>query len=284
MKNIVIQNQNLQVEISRVGAELHSVKYLNEQRLWTGDVSVWGGRAPVLFPVCGTLKDDRYIYNGKSYTLKHHGFARKSLFEITSLSATKAVFKMSSSEETKVVYPFDFDFFISYELIENSIKVGYKLINRSLSDMWFSIGSHESFLLEGKLSDYSLIFEKKENFISKAVNKKGLIINEFDDFGQSTNYLSINEQLFKRDTAVFANLNSRNVSLYYKNVKKVDFAFDAPNLLIWTVLGANYICIEPWLNLPDYFDSDGIIENKPGILFLKNGKSYENYHTVTYYA
>ena len=35
-----------------------------------------------MFPICGGLKDDKYVHNGKEYTLKKHGFARHSKFEI----------------------------------------------------------------------------------------------------------------------------------------------------------------------------------------------------------
>ncbi|WP_285801371.1 hypothetical protein [Exiguobacterium sp. s21] len=34
------------------------------------------GAAPTLFPFVGRLLDDRYLYDGMTYTMSQHGFAR----------------------------------------------------------------------------------------------------------------------------------------------------------------------------------------------------------------
>ena len=78
MAVIEIKNSKLTVGINTCGSEL---MYINSSRgtefLWNGDEKMWSYRAPVLFPICGKLKDDTYTYNGKKYILKKHGFARK---------------------------------------------------------------------------------------------------------------------------------------------------------------------------------------------------------------
>ena len=40
---------------------------------------------------------------------------------------------------------------------------------------------------------------------------------------------------------------------------------------------------EPWHNLPDYEDTDGKIENKPGIIKLESKNTYTNEHKITYF-
>jgi len=35
---------------------------------------------PVLFPIVGTVKDNKYLYDNKSYHLERHGFAREMEF------------------------------------------------------------------------------------------------------------------------------------------------------------------------------------------------------------
>ena len=75
MSNVTIKNNELTVEISSLGAELQSVKYNDKEYLWHGDPAVWGKRAPVLFPICGGLKENKYVYEGKEYTLFKHGFS-----------------------------------------------------------------------------------------------------------------------------------------------------------------------------------------------------------------
>lgn len=62
-----ISNSRLSVSVSDYGAELQSVKLDGVERLWQGDPVVWDGRAPVLFPFVGRIKNGEYTYNGVTY-------------------------------------------------------------------------------------------------------------------------------------------------------------------------------------------------------------------------
>ena len=62
---VLIKNSELRVEISSLGAELRSVKRQGVEYLWQGDPAVWADRAPVLFPICGSLKEGKYEYQGR---------------------------------------------------------------------------------------------------------------------------------------------------------------------------------------------------------------------------
>ena len=95
--NVTIKSEYLTVVISTMGAELQSVKYDEKERLWQGDPAFWSGRAPILFPVCGSLRDKKYVYGGKEYSLPQHGFARRSEFNTESVSENKATFSLKSS-------------------------------------------------------------------------------------------------------------------------------------------------------------------------------------------
>ena len=66
MSLISIQNEYLCVEISTKGAELQSIRdTAGTERLWQGDPAFWTGRAPVLFPICGGLREDAYYLDGQ---------------------------------------------------------------------------------------------------------------------------------------------------------------------------------------------------------------------------
>lgn len=97
MKNIIIKNEKLTVEISPKGAELQSVIKDGTEYLCQGDSAVWSGRAPVLFPIVGGLKGGTYTYGGKSYSLSNHGFARGSMFDVKEIVQAKAVFVLKSN-------------------------------------------------------------------------------------------------------------------------------------------------------------------------------------------
>ena len=86
--NYTISNDQIEVVISDVGAELMSVKSKKDgtEFLWQGDPTFWGGRAYNLFPICGRLADGKYTYEGETYEMNLHGFVRKSVLDATPLA------------------------------------------------------------------------------------------------------------------------------------------------------------------------------------------------------
>ena len=66
-KIIKLSNGILNVEISTLGAEIQSVEKSGFENIWCADPDVWNGHAPILFPVCGRLKDNKYSFDGKEY-------------------------------------------------------------------------------------------------------------------------------------------------------------------------------------------------------------------------
>ena len=104
-----IKNSELNAIIHHKGAELISLKSDdNREYIWEGNPEFWGKHSPVLFPIVGTLKNNRYLYNDKEYHLLRHGFARDVNFELIKQTENQAVFSLKANDETKKVYPFDF--------------------------------------------------------------------------------------------------------------------------------------------------------------------------------
>ena len=59
MPIIEIKSDKLAVGINTYGSEIMYINGVNgTEFLWNGDKNVWSYRAPVLFPICGGLKDD----------------------------------------------------------------------------------------------------------------------------------------------------------------------------------------------------------------------------------
>jgi galactose mutarotase-like enzyme len=75
---ITLNNGLWGARIAGMGAEMKSLMDLSsgQEYVWNGDPAWWNGSAPILFPVIGGLKAGEYSYEGKSYTLPSHGFAR----------------------------------------------------------------------------------------------------------------------------------------------------------------------------------------------------------------
>ena len=51
-------------------------------------------------------------------------------------------------------------------------------------------------------------------------------------------------------------------------------------LMLWTKPGADYVCIEPWTNAPDFESCDMNIEHKPGMIRLAPGANAVRRHFI----
>jgi galactose mutarotase-like enzyme len=73
-----------------------------------------------------------------------------------------------SDENTKTVYPFDFEFRLKYTLQENQLELQYIVDNSGDKLLWFSVGGHPAFKVpieEGlAYEDYRLVFNQTEDF------------------------------------------------------------------------------------------------------------------------
>ncbi len=284
-KLITISNDILKVSISSYKAEILSVTKNGKEFIWQADSDAWTHRCPIVFPICGGLKDDKYTYGGKEYTLPKHGFAKFSEFEVESVTETKAVFLLRSNEELKKGYPFEFEFRAIFELDGEKLSVSYETKNLSDTDMYYSVGSHESYACPNGIEEYSIIFDVPENLARNTLS--GSLLNHEQvslGLGDAVTELPLKYDYFATESLVFTNLKSRRVTLLNRNTKE-EISVDFPNhdyFVLWTIPREGYICIEPWCGVPDYVGSSFDITEKRGIIAVPSGKSDTRTHIITF--
>jgi galactose mutarotase-like enzyme len=275
--NISIQNNFLKATINTKGAELNSlVKIADEKEyIWEGNPAFWGKHSPVLFPIVGTLKDNYYFYENHKYELPRHGFARDMEFEVVQNIESSVTFSLKSSELTLQNYPFSFELQLTYSLIENELTIGYSVYNLNDAKMPFSIGAHPAFALPKEIENYSLSFEKQED-LKCYILENDLLSNNSYTISLENKELPIINKLFEKDALIFKELQSKNVSILEngKAILKVRFE-DFKSLGIWSKVGAQFVCIEPWLGYSDTTETSGNISEKEAILILEPNKKYD---------
>lgn len=277
---ITISNEFLTATFSEIGAELKSLKYNDKEYIWYGDPKFWTGSSPVLFPICSGLKDDEFIYEGKTYTLQKHGFARKAKFQVETVDSNTATFLLSSENCPQDNYPFQYEFRIIYTLVGKKINIEYNIRNLTDGDMYFSVGAHEAYHCPEGIENYEIIFDKKENLDDYQL-VGSLLSYDIVNYGKDTDTLQLDNSLFANDCLIFKNLNSRGVILRNKTTDqkiKVDFE-GFPFLLIWTVSGAPFVCIEPWCGITDSIDTNKHLPEKEGIERIEKGGSFYRIHS-----
>ena len=285
--NITLKNEYLTVILSAYGAEMTSIKTADgEEHLHQKDSIFWNRQAPVLFPVTGGVIGDKININGKSYDMPKHGFAMNTVFNLMECSEDIAVFSLLSNEETKKMYPYDFELLITYKLLGKSIDVSYEVINDGEDTMYFSIGSHEGYMCLDGLDNYEIQFEKCEDdpYYFEDESEK---INSFSKSGDgSASVLKLSDRLFDGGrTVVFEKPKSEYVILKNNTDDskiRVEFGeFD--NLFIWSKPWGQFVCIEPWCGTAEKDFAAKDISEKPYIQSLDGGVHFEKHHIITIY-
>jgi galactose mutarotase-like enzyme len=285
---ISIQNEHVKATFAVKGAELQSLMSIHSgtQYLWSGDSSFWGKFSPVLFPIVGALKDNRYSYDRKEYQLPRHGFARDMDFEYEMIGENEVLFGLTHSEETLGVYPFEFNLKLRYKIIGASLCCTYEVYNPAEKDLLFSIGGHPAFAVpvngQGDYSDYYLQFNHNSE-INCNVLVDGLISDEIKTIQLIDKKLPLTHELFYNDALVIKYLQSDSISLMNsKDYTGINFKFSGfPFFGIWAAKNADFVCLEPWCGIADGVNHNQKLVDKEGIEKLQAGQSWERTWQVT---
>ncbi len=152
------------------GGEISSIKVPFEGRLTetlyrANDYSQkpgWRGKAPLLWPAVGRNYTEcylkrlkigeanprlgEYVLGDRVYPISIHGFAMSKPWQIIESSEDSLLCGLTSDEDTKKCYPFDFTLEVKYTLKGTKIIALYRVKSES-QGLFFSIGNHITFNL-----------------------------------------------------------------------------------------------------------------------------------------
>lgn len=287
---IFIANEHLIASFSAKGAELQSIKGTDSstEYLWSGDANFWAKFSPVLFPVIGALKNNFYQFEGKSYQLPRHGFARDMQFEYEQIDEQEIVFTLKDNEETLKVYPFKFMLSLRYKIRGASLCCTYQVVNPTNQELLFSVGGHPAFAAplnkQGIYTDYYLQFNK-DNELTYHHIVDNLIADQTSTIKLENGKLPLKHELFYDDALVFKNLKSDRISLMNtKNYNGLDFHFkDFPYFGIWAAKDADFVCLEPWCGIADSINHNQELRDKEGIISLAAKGDWQKTWEVTFF-
>jgi galactose mutarotase-like enzyme len=279
----IIENHLFKVAIRNQGGELTSFfnKTTGIEHLWQGDAAIWPWHAPNLFPIVGQLIDNELLVDGKTYELPRHGFARTSELLLISSSEQSAWFSLPYCEKTLAKYPYKFDFQIHYDLIDDALRVTYKVINLDKKPIFFSVGGHPAFNVPfnkgEKHEDYYIEFEVDEKLKAHLLTSEGTFNGETESVAIDKGKLFLTRDLFANDALVFKNLRSRVVTIKStQHDQSLTVEFPHFNYLgLWNKPGADFVCIEPWLGCADSVGKHADITQKEAIQKLGIGHVFE---------
>lgn len=284
-----LENEILSVEIAEHGAELTRIfnKKTQEEVLWEADAKYWKRHAPVLFPNVGKTYKNTVKIKDVQYPTVQHGFARDHEFQCRYVDEKKAEFLLTSTDETKKVYPYDFQLIITYILDENRINVKWEVKNPSDETIYFTIGGHPAFRFgksEEKKEDYILRFPGKEKLSYVLIDPREEAVDPtaVSELKLKQECCPVTEQLFEKDALIFDHTQIEEVWLCRKNgtpyvgVKAKGF----PSFGIWSVKDAPFVCLEPWMGRCDNVGFDQELSQKENVNSVEAGESFEKEYQI----
>lgn len=283
---VTLRSAQLTAAIDPLGAQLSSLlDGAGRELLWQGDPAVWASRAPVLFPIVGTLAGGSYSLSGTSYALARHGFARGLRFEPVSIAPDLAVFRLRENAKTQAAYPFRFELQLSFAIAAATLGITASLRNTGSLPLPASLGFHPGFLWPlpyGKpRAEHFLEFAQAEPAPVRRITAAGLLSAEHHATPVVGRRLLLGDALFRDDVLIFDALRSKSLSYGAADGPRLQVNFpDASHLGIWTKPGAGFICIEPWQGVtdPEGFADD--FTRKPGIFTVMPGATHNLHMTI----
>ena len=254
-----LKNNEIEVKVNSLGAELVSVVSKSGfEYIWQG--AQWPKHAPVLFPICGSLRNEKYVFNAREYHIGKHGFAKFYDFELKESSDTHVTLELASNEETLAVYPFEFSLSARFSIEGNALNVVFTLDNTGKIIMPYMFGWHPAFNLGGDapINSFYIDFgDKKE--LSRHTLQNGPFINPFYTAYplKDGKYYLNEEEIYANDTMIFKDA-PKKITLEGGNRNRtltLEYSDNLGYLCVWKYPSsdARYICLEPWSDIP----SDG---------------------------
>lgn len=286
---VKLENEFLCVEIAEMGAEVTRIydKTEDNEILWEGNPVYWKRHSPVLFPNVGKTYKNRVLINGTQYPTSQHGFARDNEFTCIEAANEKASFMFRSSEETKEVYPFDFELHINYKLNKKELTVEWQVKNCGDETMYFTIGGHPAFRFakpEETKADYVLKVPGKEKleYVLIDISCGCANVDEVHTLQLSEETYPLSDELFAKDALVVDNGQIEEAWLCHKDgtpyvgVRSAGF----PNYGIWSVEGAPFVCLEPWMGRCDNVGFNAELSEKPNVNKVEAGEKFIKDYTI----
>lgn len=274
-----IATAGLSAEVSAVGAELVRLAGPDgSDYLWSGDPAWWNGRAPILFPIVGTLNADCFRWHGERYQLPRHGFARRRDFALIEHGAARLRLRLEADDATRAMWPFDFRLDMIFAIQGARLSMVAEVTNRSAEAMPTSFGFHPALPwplpgAEAKVG-HAIRFDKPESAPIRLLDKDGLLDPKPRETPVVGDTLMLDDGLFSDDALIFDRIESRGLTYGAPGSARIDVDFaDMPHLGLWMKPGAGYLCVEPWQGHSDPQGFAGSLDEKPGMVGIAPGET-----------
>lgn len=230
---------------------------------------------PLLFPQVSFSHlpnaEHHYRWEGRSYALPQHGFARRSVWQVTDSSQASLTMELTDSSETREAYPFAFRCIVSYELRDGRLHFRQGVENRDERRMPFSTGIHPYFPVPVTARG-----KREACLVEISSGSKMIPGQDWESWTSepfAAQFLSVQEDV--SGTLFLADLYEKEIGLVDPDSGvRITLNFSGAPLHRFVALwsqstSAPFYCIEPWTALPNAFrrEAGELIVLEPGQRF-----------------
>jgi galactose mutarotase-like enzyme len=209
------------------------VLYMDTDTLHDPTKNVRGG-VPVLFPSPGKLADDSWSHDGRSGSMKQHGFARNLAWQVVDSQPAAATLRLESNPETRAQFPWDFRFDMGFTLRGMSLTLEQHVTNTSSTPMPFGVGFHPYF----QIADA----DKAKARITTRARRA------FDNVTKQTIDLAGPIDLTQKevDLHLIDHGSTESSLITPQGTVSLKGSPEYTHWVVWTLAGRDFVCLEPW--------------------------------------
>lgn len=278
-----LEKDQLKISINSFGAQLESLRHLESsaEYMWQREDYGWNQCAPILFPFVGRLKEDTTLIDGHACHMPIHGFIQYMDSSQVTQTAESLSFTFRASPETLSCYPFQFELTIRFEIQDSSLTQYFHVTNTDTRMIYFTLGAHPAFNCpihpQESFEDYVIFIDCDDKV--PLLNPSGTL--EPDQL-RLIPYLNkkilLRHELFKDDALIFRNIKNKKVRLCHGITEKgIEMNFShMKHLGIWSpkYINAPFVCLEPWMGLPNILGESMNFTEKTDIISLIPGETF----------
>jgi galactose mutarotase-like enzyme len=237
------------------GVEGQEVFYLDPATFHQPEANVRGG-VPILFPISGQLDHGIYTWNGQTYRMKNHGFARNLPWEVMDESCgedqASMTLRLVSNDITRECYPFDFELLFTYVLNGSELRIEQKYANLSGTEMPMYPGFHPYFQAGAK---------------NIAYRTDARSYYDYND-GETRPYEGSVDLAKRKESVVFLDAVERRMAYrdpVLQRTISMEYGEEFRYVVLWTEAGKPFLCVEPWMaRTGEFHRGEELVMLQPG--------------------
>lgn len=283
---LVMENNRLRVVVELLGAEIASIwdKSTGQELLWQGDPALWPHRAPLLFPVCGPLLDDRFEAEGQQYRMPPGGFALRMNHKLVCCDHNLICMRLESTPETEAIYPCKFAVKTTYALKENRVSSRMKVLNYDKKEMYFRCGFTTAFNCPEGAGDCRVRLEQPEALTILERDSSGFLTRGSRMWEPEGGVIPLSAQeldngvIFKEPSSQYFQLEcgekGRTIRLHLR---------EAPYAYLRAAPAGGprrFLAMGSWHGVPDFADSPADWSQKESVIALGGMEEYYTHQTI----